>query len=174
MIALAHGAPGARQQRSALAEREGVPSPFMDQILLRLQRAGLVRSWRGRAGGLSLLRPPAEITALDIIEASEDDPLPVLCLEHAAACQQAIWCNARDAWALVDARIRATLRGLTLKDMAEGSGRSLTRSVAGRPTASRPGVRDQDRAGVRVRDRVRGCTTKRVIQMGVDSAGVPS
>lgn len=118
MIALAREAPGSRAQRSIIAAQEAIPAAFLSQIVLRLQRAGLIQCWRGRTGGLSLARQAKNITALEIIEASEDDPGPVTCLEHAALCQWAPSCNSRDAWALVDARIREALGDLSLDDMA--------------------------------------------------------
>jgi Rrf2 family iron-sulfur cluster assembly transcriptional regulator len=118
MIALARKAPGSRAQRSTIAAQEAIPAAFLSQIVLRLQRAGLIQCWRGRTGGLSLARHAQSITALEIIEAAEDDPVPVTCLEHAALCQWAPSCNSRDAWVLVDARIREALGCLSLGDMA--------------------------------------------------------
>jgi Rrf2 family protein len=118
MIALAQAQPGTRLQRQSIAQREGVPANFLDQIVLRLQRSGLIKCWRGRAGGLSLVRSPADITALEIIESVEDDPAPVSCLEHAAACELAFTCNSRDAWKLVSDRMRSALHGVTLVEMS--------------------------------------------------------
>ena len=44
-----------------IAERTGLPQPYLEQILLALKGAGLVRSKRGVGGGYVLARPPAEI-----------------------------------------------------------------------------------------------------------------
>ena len=45
-----------------LAERTGLPQPYLEQILLALKGAGLVRSKRGVGGGYVLAREPASIT----------------------------------------------------------------------------------------------------------------
>jgi Rrf2 family iron-sulfur cluster assembly transcriptional regulator len=45
-----------------IAERTGLPQPYLEQILLALKGAGLVRSKRGVGGGYVLARTPEEIT----------------------------------------------------------------------------------------------------------------
>ena len=52
-----------------IAERTGLPQPYLEQILLALKGAGLVRSKRGVGGGYTLARPPAEIRLNEIISA---------------------------------------------------------------------------------------------------------
>jgi Rrf2 family iron-sulfur cluster assembly transcriptional regulator len=57
-----------------LAERTGLPQPYLEQILLALKGAGLVRSKRGVGGGYVLARPPQAI-ALSEILAAVDGPI---------------------------------------------------------------------------------------------------
>src|SRR5260370_2854694 len=52
-----------------IAERTGLPQPYLEQILLALKGAGLVRSKRGVGGGYVLARPPKEITLGQIVSA---------------------------------------------------------------------------------------------------------
>ena len=52
-----------------IAERTGLPQPYLEQILLALKGAGLVRSKRGVGGGYVLARPPAEISLSEIVSA---------------------------------------------------------------------------------------------------------
>src|SRR5881392_817660 len=59
-----------------IAERTGLPQPYLEQILLAVKGAGLVRSKRGVGGGYVLARPPEEITLADII-AAVDGPIVV-------------------------------------------------------------------------------------------------
>ena len=51
----------------------GVPVPYLAKVLNTLARAGIVSSQRGKNGGFALLRPPAEVTVLDVVQAV--DPL---------------------------------------------------------------------------------------------------
>src|SRR4249920_3726819 len=64
-----------------IAERTGLPQPYLEQILLAVKGAGLVRSKRGVGGGYVLARPPEEITLAHII-AAVDGPLTTLLGDH--------------------------------------------------------------------------------------------
>ena len=66
-----------------IAERTGLPQPYLEQILLALKGAGLVRSKRGVGGGYVLARSPSEITLGEIVSAdkrlcSPSSPAPSL------------------------------------------------------------------------------------------------
>lgn len=74
MLVLAGGAPHAPHLTGEIATTAAVPKRFLEQILLDLKRAGLLRSTRGRAGGYSLARPAAEIHFAEIVRAI-DGPL---------------------------------------------------------------------------------------------------
>ncbi len=57
-----------------LAERTGLPQPYLEQILLSLKGVGLVRSKRGVGGGYVLARAPEAITLAEIV-AAVDGPI---------------------------------------------------------------------------------------------------
>jgi len=59
-----------------IADAHGIPNRFLVQILLQLKAAGFVTSTRGAAGGYELVRDPATVTLLDIIEAVEGQSGP--------------------------------------------------------------------------------------------------
>lgn len=59
-----------------VADKHGIPSRFLVQILLDLKRAGLVASTRGAAGGYGLARSPDEITLFDIIRIMDPPEQP--------------------------------------------------------------------------------------------------
>lgn len=54
-----------------IAERTGLPQPYLEQILLALKGAGLVRSKRGVGGGYVLARDPGDIRLSEIVSAVE-------------------------------------------------------------------------------------------------------
>jgi Rrf2 family protein len=60
---------GASCQSREIAARQDIPGPYLDQILVALKGAGIVRSIRGAGGGYSLARPADKITAGDVIRA---------------------------------------------------------------------------------------------------------
>ncbi len=73
-VQLAEAGPSSPVPCSRLAEKGKMPERFLLQILRNLVTHGLLRSTRGVDGGYTLLRDPAEITLLDLIEAI-DGPL---------------------------------------------------------------------------------------------------
>lgn len=77
---------GRPTQVKDIAERQGIPPRFLEQIFQDLKRAGLVGSKRGPQGGYSLLRPPLEITLGDVLRVTEG-PITLVedALEEAAA-----------------------------------------------------------------------------------------
>src|SRR5438128_11686806 len=59
-----------------IAERTGLPQPYLEQILLALKGAGLVRSKRGVGGGYVLARDPEEITLREIVSGVDRPIVP--------------------------------------------------------------------------------------------------
>jgi len=60
-------------QSSEIARRQGIPGPFLDQVLMTLRRAGFVISTRGPRGGHQLARRPEEIRLDQVIACLEGD-----------------------------------------------------------------------------------------------------
>src|SRR6476620_4730848 len=68
-----------------IAAREALPPDYVEQILLRMRRAELVRSTRGARGGYALARPASEISIRDVIHASELTTFDLHCVSHPVA-----------------------------------------------------------------------------------------
>ncbi len=104
----------------ALAERTGLPQPYLEQILLSLKGAGLVRSKRGVGGGYVLSRPPAEITLADVVRAV-DGPITLgdFGQPHTeGACDHEGQCVLLSVWNTVGDHMRLHLEAFTLADVA--------------------------------------------------------
>ena len=98
-----------------IAERTGLPQPYLEQILLAVKGAGLVRSKRGVGGGYTLARPPQEITLADIIAAVEG-PAPTLSDDH-DHCEG--HCVLQEVWVELDEESRKVLGRVTLGDLVQ-------------------------------------------------------
>lgn len=103
--------------RVDIAQRQGVPLDYMDQILLRLKDHHLIESTRGRSGGYRLSGQPELISVFQIFNAVEDGFVPVLCLDGFHSCQAEQFCQSKDAWSLISAAIRESLSGITLSSI---------------------------------------------------------
>jgi Rrf2 family iron-sulfur cluster assembly transcriptional regulator len=103
-----------------IAERTGLPQPYLEQILLALKGAGLVRSKRGVGGGYVLAREPGAITLGDIVSAV-DGPIAVGDFGEPhkdGACDHEGQCVLLSIWAMVSHHMRRHLDELTLDDIA--------------------------------------------------------
>ena len=108
-----------------IAERTGLPQPYLEQILLALKGAGLVRSKRGVGGGYVLARPAEEISLADIVSAV-DGPIVAgdFGLPHQeGACDHEGQCVLLALWGEVGEQMRRHLAAVSLadvRDMARG------------------------------------------------------
>lgn len=104
-----------------IADRTSLPQPYLEQILLALKGAGLVRSKRGVGGGYVLARDPEDITLAQIVSAV-DGPIAIgdFGEPHAnGACDHEGQCVLLAVWANVGEHMRVLLEGRTLADIAE-------------------------------------------------------
>jgi Rrf2 family iron-sulfur cluster assembly transcriptional regulator len=101
-----------------IAERTGLPQPYLEQILLALKGAGLVRSKRGVGGGYVLARPPADITLGEVVSAV-DGPIVVGDFgqpHEGGACDHEGQCVLLSVWSDVGEHMRRHLDSFTLAD----------------------------------------------------------
>ena len=105
-------------ERSAtrqIAGRTGVSEAHLAKVLVKLERAGLVRGTRGPGGGFALARPADAITLKDVYEAIEGPLKPVKCLLNRAICAGP--CMLGDLLADVDELVTGRLTATRLSDV---------------------------------------------------------
>jgi Rrf2 family protein len=103
-----------------IATRERLPADYVEQIMLKLRRAGIVASTRGAHGGYRLARAAEAITVRDVISASEHSTIDVHCVSHpveAARCAESHDCSIRPVWVLLQQRIDEVLASVRLSDL---------------------------------------------------------
>jgi Rrf2 family protein len=103
-----------------IAEAQGIPLNFLENILAELRRAGIVQSRRGAAGGYALAQPPDQVSVADIIRAVEGPLANVRGispeeLEYPGSAGQL-----RDVWVALRSSVRSVLEQVTLADIAGG------------------------------------------------------
>jgi len=106
--------------RREMAETERLPGDYVEQILLRMRRAGIVASTRGAHGGYALARPADQISIRDVIEASEMTTFDLHCLSHPVEeerCSSSHNCSIRPVWMLLQQKIDDVLGGVHLSDL---------------------------------------------------------
>lgn len=103
-----------------LAEKQGIPRKFLENILLDLKRAGIVRTQRGASGGYWLALPPEEVRLADVIRAVEG-PLANVRGEWPEEVEyDGVARPLQQVWIAVRANLRAVLEKVTLADVVRG------------------------------------------------------
>ena len=103
-----------------IAAREGLPADYVEQILLRLRRADIVKSTRGARGGYMLSRTPGEISVRDVIAASELTTFELHCVTHPVdeeRCSASHNCSIRPVWQMLQRKIDDVLESVHLADL---------------------------------------------------------
>lgn len=130
-----------------IADRTGLPQPYLEQILLALKGAGLVRSKRGVGGGYVLARDPREITLAQVVSAV-DGPIVAGSFgepHENGACDHEGQCALLAVWADVGATMREHLQSFTLAGMVE---RARGNPPAAGPLRSASAFGDEARASL--------------------------
>lgn len=102
-----------------IARSQNISLKYLEQIIVPLGRAGLVRSERGSQGGYRLAVAPEKCTAGDILRAVEGNLAPVTCLTaEGSACKFRNSCASVRFWNGLGACIERYADSITLRDLA--------------------------------------------------------
>lgn len=113
-----------------ISQRQEISLTYLQQIAKPLVASGLVRSTRGPRGGLSLSRPPAEITLYDIYQVLEGSFTPVDCIKTPDVCPRYQSCVTRDIWVQIRTAVNGILQSTTLQHLVEATKRQRGTSAA--------------------------------------------
>jgi Rrf2 family protein len=102
LVYLAQLDPGKRAATGQIAQEKCIPPSFLAKIVSQLSIAGLLQTSRGARGGVSLAKPAAEISLLDVVEAIDGPILLNDCVAELNSCKydddcplKSIWCEAQ-------------------------------------------------------------------------------
>ncbi len=120
VVELAGSSQDAPRKVDEVAQAQGIPVSFLENILTQLRSSGMVRSQRGPEGGYWLAQPPEEINLAQIIRAVEGPlvgvrgqrPEEIEYIGSAESLQQ--------VWVALRANLRKVLEHVTVADVAAG------------------------------------------------------
>ena len=101
----------------SIADRQQISKKYLDNLLMGLKSAGLVRSIRGAKGGYVLAKPMEKITVEDILIALEGPPAFVDCVKDPTCCRRSDGCVAFEFWSQVSETIEELLRKTTIAEL---------------------------------------------------------
>jgi Rrf2 family protein len=151
MVELGRQTPAQPTSLKAIAEAERLPLAYLEQVVARLKRAGLVMSARGAHGGYWLARPAEQITMDEVVQALEGAIAPmecflsdtterVLCSHQPVVAGEHQHCATKLLWLRVQGGIARSLQTTTLAELVEFSRRESAApsasSIAGTAAAA--------------------------------------
>ena len=91
---------------SSIAQRQKISESYLDQLVAKLNKAGLVVSIRGAAGGYRLARPASGISVGDVLRALEGDVRAVICTAQTEeGCEGEELCVTKYVWQRINESI---------------------------------------------------------------------
>ena len=135
-LAAAEGAGPLKGER--IAQAQGIPIRFLENILLELRHAGLVHSQRGVEGGYWLARPAAEINLAEVLRVVEGPLANVRGVRPEEVEYEGAAEHLREVWIAVRASLRAVLESATLAEVVRGELPGIVETLARDPEAWRP------------------------------------
>jgi Rrf2 family protein len=103
--------------RKEIAREMEIPDQFLGKIAQQLAKAGVIEIVQGARGGFRLLRPPEEITLLEVVEAVIGEIFLNDCIINPDSCRRVPTCAVHVVWEKARSQLRDTLRGATFAQL---------------------------------------------------------
>jgi len=107
------------QPLKLIAERQGIPEAYLEQLIAILRKEKLVISNRGAQGGYRLASEPAQMTVGQVLRALEGGLNLVDCLLEEDSCGKTCACPSRVVWMKIRDGLNSIVDGITLQDMID-------------------------------------------------------
>lgn len=106
----------------SIAQRQGIPENYLEQLMSVLKRSGVVKSIRGAQGGYILNKNPEDISVGDLLKILEGSLALVDCIENQppkkrcgdANCNE---CVVKEAWETISDKLAEAAHSISLKDL---------------------------------------------------------
>lgn len=117
MLDLAKHNDGAYISLKDISERQGISMKYLEAIMSKLSKGGLVDSARGKSGGYRLNRPVDTYSVGEILVLTEKTLAPVSCVNCSACCEKEGGALARPMWNELNEIIMNFLNSKKLSDL---------------------------------------------------------
>jgi len=102
-----------------IAKRQNISAKYLEQIIIPLKKARIVKSVRGTRGGHYLAKPPEQISIGEIVVLLEGSKTIMECTDHPEACERSASCLTRQVWKEAQEAMYAKLNSISLADLVQ-------------------------------------------------------
>jgi Rrf2 family iron-sulfur cluster assembly transcriptional regulator len=130
MVDIGQNGEGRTISLAEIAQRQDISQEYLEQLFVKLRKAGLVQSARGPGGGYRLARDASEIVIYDVI-AAVDEPMKMTRCEGDAVdgCVRGARCSTHDLWSSIGRQVNTFLANVTLDDVVNRRNLALEASI---------------------------------------------
>ena len=130
MVDIGQNGEGRTVSLAEIAERQAISQEYLEQLFVKLRKAGLVQSARGPGGGYRLAREADDIVIYDVI-AAVDEPMKMTRCEGDAVdgCVKGERCCTHDLWSSIGRQVNTFLANVTLDDVVNKRNLALAASI---------------------------------------------
>jgi Rrf2 family protein len=101
-----------------ISKKQKIPFKFLQQLVLQLHSLGYIETYRGKNGGIVLVKDPKDINLKDFILSFEGTLAPIGCVET-KSCSEIQSCVLYPIWVEVENKIKSILEKITIKDVVD-------------------------------------------------------
>ena len=123
MYTACQGTAGALVTVQTMAQELDIPSHYLTKVLAKLSRKRIMKSQRGKTGGMALAKPAQKITLLEIVEAIDGREPLAGCILGPTHCTERKPCPLRKSWMVEQKRLEALFSKTRISDMVRSKGR---------------------------------------------------
>jgi Rrf2 family protein len=100
-----------------IAQRQRIPLPYLQQLIGPLVKTGMIKTFRGTRGGISLLTPPNKIRLSEVVQLLDGSIARVKCVDNPETCSFSGLCVTHDIWSEVKKSTSKVLESVTLQEL---------------------------------------------------------
>jgi len=120
-----------------ISEKEGISFDYLEKIISKLEKTGLIKAKKGVQGGYFLAKSPKRIKIGDIIRALEGDTVLVKCIapirKRGYRCPRERKCLTKNFWQKIQKTLNNVLNSITLADLINPEGKPSASYGARKP-----------------------------------------
>ncbi len=110
---------------ASVAKRQDISISYLEQLVSKVKKAGLIESVRGANGGYILSRPASEISVGDVLRSLEGELMPVDCVVYGDSskehCAAQSCCSSRIVWKRINDSLNETVNNIFIDELVEES-----------------------------------------------------
>jgi Rrf2 family protein len=142
MYEIARGYPETPVTIKEISERQDVSVAYLEQILNKLRKAGLIRSIKGPGGGYILNKSPENISIASILNELEGPVALTSCLDPEEGCVRVDSCVTHLLWKALGEQVEAFLRTITLRNLITGDFLKVSKSQSVRAKSKSQSIKE--------------------------------